>query len=92
MRIRIRARQVWGGDGYAPVWRWMVTLVDHTDGGGACDPECNDEDHGHIIYVGEFSDWAEALRCGILAWRFANVRFRVVGGAGATSSVEVVSL
>lgn len=54
---------------------WVVTLVEGE----------------HVIHVGDdFSTWPSALSAGLLAWRFANVRFRSVTGAGATSSVRVV--
>lgn len=84
MRIRIRARRLRDFAVCAPGWRWQVTLV--------TDPVLLDDDDEHIIHVGEFPTWEEALRQGYLAWRFANMRFRVVGGAGATSTIEVVSL
>jgi hypothetical protein len=75
VRVKIRGRKVWGG-GYAPYWRWHVTLED---------PEADE-----VVHVGNWVVWEEALRNGILAWRFANMRWRTIAGPGATSELEIV--
>lgn len=87
MRSKLFIRAAVVNRTFAPEWRWIVWL---------------DEDHAPKRHwrdgcmlpgltatnVGVYDSWQEAWDAGVLAQRFANVRWRTIGGVGG--HLEVV--